>query len=188
MLAPLFILKKTKGKGYGLFAKQDIPKGTVVFYECSKCTVIPKAKFEKMSKAQKEKLLFHAYTRRDGSVVNPCGNSVYMNHSCHPNILDTGKGFDVVVREIKKGQEATYDYRVFYDKDWGFDCHCGSQNCCGTFTCRRPLAPGVKAFWEKMLTPAMKRISKVPQPLKEKYLNEFPGKARYFKPARPAGL
>jgi hypothetical protein len=181
MLAPLFILKNTKGKGCGLFAKRDIPKGTVVFYECSQCTVIPKTKFDKMTKTQKEKLLFHAYTRQDGSVVNPCGDSIYMNHSCDPNILDTGKGFDVVVRDIKKGQEATCDYRVFYDKDWGFECHCGSKNCCGTFTCRRPLAPGVKAFWEKMTAPALKRISKVPQPLKEQFLKEYPAKARYFK-------
>lgn len=181
MLAPLFILKKTKGKGYGLFAKQDIPKGTVVFYECSQCTVIPKNKFDKMTKAQKEKLLFHAYTRKDGSVVNPCGDSVYMNHSCNPNILDTGKGFDVAVRDIKKGREATYDYRVFYDKDWGFECACGSENCCGTFTCRRPLAPGVKSFWKKAIDPAIKLIPRVPQPLKGQFLKEFPQKARYFK-------
>lgn len=181
MLAPLFILKKTKGKGYGLFAKKDIPKGTVVFFECSQCKIIPKAKFDKMSVAQKEKLLFHAYTRKDGSVVHPCGDSIYMNHSCDPNVLDTGKGFDIVVRDIKKGQEATYDYRVFYDKDWGFECQCGAKNCCETFTCRRPLAPGVKAFWEKAIHPAMKRISKVSQPLQESLLKEFPSKARYFK-------
>ena len=181
MLAPLFILKKTKGKGHGLFAKNDIPKGTVVFYECSKCTVIPKSKFDKMNKAQKAKLLKHAYTRKDGSVVHPCGDSVYMNHSCEPNVLDTGKGFDIVVRDIKKGQEATYDYRVFYDKDWGFKCHCGAKNCCGIFSCCRPLAPGVKAFWGKAVAPAMKQISKVPQPLQEKLLKEFPSKARYFK-------
>jgi SET domain-containing protein len=181
MLAPLFNLKKTKGKGYGLFAKRDIPKGTVVFYECSKCKVIPKARFEKMGKAQKEKILFHAYTRKDGSVVHPCGDSIYMNHSCDPNVLDTGKGFDIVVKDIKKGQEATYDYRVFYDKDWGFQCQCGARNCCGTFTCRRPLAPGVRTFWDKMIKPALKLIPKVPQPIKERFLAEFPRKAGYFK-------
>lgn len=181
MLAPLFVLKRTRGKGYGLFARQDIPLGTVVFYECSRCVVISKSKFQRMNRAQKEKLLFHAYTKKDGSVVNPCGKSAYMNHSCDSNVLDTGKGFDVVVRNIKKGDEVTYDYHVFHDKDWGFDCQCGSEHCCGKFTCQRPLAKEIRARWKKLLDPAMKMIPRVPQPIKAQFLAEFPKKARHFK-------
>lgn len=181
MLAPLFTLKKARGKGYGLFARQDIPRGTVVFYECPHCRVIPKARFEKTSKAQKGKILFHAYTRQDGSVVHPCGDSIYMNHSCRPNVLDSGKGFDIVVRDIAKGQEATYDYRIFHDKDWGFECRCGSPYCCGTFTCRRPLAAGVRAGWDKAIRPAMRLIPKVDQPLREALLREYPRLVRFFR-------
>jgi SET domain-containing protein len=165
MLAPLFTVKKIKNKGQGLFAKKLIPRGTVVFFECPNCKVTPKNKFQRLKPAQKEKLLFHAYTVKNGSVVMPCGDSKYMNHCCDSNILDTGKGYDIVVRDIKKGEEATYDYRVFYDRDWGFQCACGSKNCCGTFRCRHPLPRGVRALWDKKIKPAIRQIGKVPQPL-----------------------
>jgi hypothetical protein len=90
-----------------------------------------------------------------------------MNHCCDSNILDTGKGYDIVVRDIKKGQEATYDYRVFYDKDWGFECSCGSDSCCGTFRCQHPLPWGLRQAWDAKLKPALKLVKKVAQPLRE---------------------
>lgn len=180
MLAPLFKVKKIKNKGQGLFAKAFIPRGTIVFFECHKCKVTPKSVFQKLSPVQKEKLLFHAYTVRDGSVVMPCGDSKYMNHCCDSNILDTGKGYDIVVRDIQRGEEATYDYRVFYDKDWGFQCACGSPECCGTFRCRHPLPRGVRVLWDKKIKPAIKLINKVSQPLKNELISHNSKHKRLF--------
>lgn len=180
MLAPLFIVKKIKNKGQGLFAKKFIHRGTIVFFECRNCKVTPKTSFQKLSPAQREKLLFHAYTVKDGSVVMPCGDSKYMNHCCDSNILDTGKGYDIVVRDIQKGQEATCDYRVFYDRDWGFKCTCGAKNCCGTFRCQHPLPRGVRALWDKKLKPAQKLVNKIPQPLKEELIKHDPKHKRLF--------
>jgi SET domain-containing protein len=180
MLAPLFTVKKVKGKGYGLFAKQFIPRGTVVFYECPKCKVLPKSAFQKLSPAQRKKLLFHAYTVKNGSVVMPCGDTKYMNHCCDSNILDTGKGFDVVVQDIAKGREATCDYRVFYDKDWGFQCTCGGKNCCGIFRCQHPLPRDLRKEWDRKLKPALKLIKKVPQPLAVGLIKLHPKYKRLF--------
>jgi len=182
MLADLFILKKTRGKGYGLFAKRDVPRGTIVFFECPQCRVIPKAEFRKLSPRQRQRLLFHAYTRQDGSVVQSCGLSKYMNHSCDANILDTGRGFDIVVKDIKRGQEATYDYRTFYDEDWGFTCQCGSPDCCGTFVCRHPLPRGLRKKWDARLKPALDKIRAVPQPLARALVAYRPGLKRLFHP------
>jgi hypothetical protein len=111
----------------------------------------------------------------------PCGDSVYMNHSCDSNVLDTGRGFDVVVRPIGKGAEASYDYRAFYDQDWGFECACGAENCCGSFRCRHPLPRGVRALWDANLRPALQRVKTVPQPLREALLDCVPGTARFFR-------
>lgn len=179
MQADLFVLKKTPGKGRGLFAKQNIPAGTIVFFECPKCRVMSKKAFMRLTPKQRERLLFHAYTRKDGSVVQSCGLSKYMNHSCDANILDTGCGFDIVVRDVKKGQEATYDYRTFYDEDWGFECRCGAPDCCGTFACRHPLPRGLRAKWDKLLNPALGRARLVPQPLREQLLKHVPKARRY---------
>ncbi len=180
MLAPLFTLKNTPGKGRGLFAKRFIPRGTIVFFECPKCRVIPKTKFRRLSPKQRERLLFHAYTLKDGSVVMPCGLSPYMNHSCDANILDTGRGFDIVVRDIPKGREATYDYRTFYDEDWGFQCRCGAENCCGTFACRHPLPRGLRRDWDAKLKPALAQAPKVPQPLRRELAAHLPAAKRWL--------
>jgi hypothetical protein len=180
MLADLFILKKTPGKGYGLFAKKDIPRGTIVFFECPDCRVMSKKNFMRLSPRQRKRLLFHGYTRRDGSVVQSCGLSKYMNHSCDANILDTGRGFDILVKDIKRGQEATYDYRAFYDEDWGFQCTCGAPDCCGTFACRHPLPRGLRAKWDGLLKPALGRARLVPQPLRNQLLKYVPRARRYL--------
>lgn len=184
MLAPIFSLKKTRGKGYGLFAKQDIPAGTIVFFECPRCRVIAKRDFQRLSPRQRRRLLFHAYTRKDGSVVQSCGLSKYMNHSCEANILDTGRGFDIVVRDIKRGQEATYDYRTFYDEDWGFVCKCGAPDCCGTFACRHPLPKGLRKKWNALLRPALAKIRFVPQPLAPALVEHRPTAKRLFRPSQ----
>lgn len=180
MQADLFILKKARGKGKGLFAKQDIPRGTIVFFECPKCRVTPKSEFQRLSPQQRERMLFHSYTVKNGSVVTPCGTSIYMNHSCDANILDTGRGFDIVVRDIKRGEEATYDYRTFYDEDWGFECRCGAPDCCGTFACRHPLPRGLRAKWDRLLKPALRRARRVPQPLRKQLLKHVPQAKRFL--------
>jgi hypothetical protein len=48
MLAKLFELKDAggKGKGLGLFAKELIPQGTGVSFECTQCRIISKDDFE----------------------------------------------------------------------------------------------------------------------------------------------
>jgi hypothetical protein len=68
----------------------------------------------------------------DGSYLLPCDEIIYLNHSCNANILDSGKGFDIVVKDIAKGKEATYDYRCFFFHDSDeFECMCGEDNCVG---------------------------------------------------------
>ena len=37
-----------------------------------------------------------------------------------------------VIKEIKKGEELTYDYGFSYDSDYkNYPCRCGSKNCVG---------------------------------------------------------
>ena len=58
-----------------------------------------------------------------------------INHSCDPNCEVDGKGLKLwifTLRNIKKGEELTYDYGVGYDEDYKqFPCKGGSKNCCG---------------------------------------------------------
>lgn len=166
MLAKLFDVKETKGKGKGLFARERIPAGTIVCFECSRCRKLTAAElgYDRMSGAEKMKLLDWAYRKEDGMFVAPCDETRYINHSCNANVLGTAFGFDVVVRDIEKGEEATYDYRDFYDGVI-MPCRCGEKNCCGVVTFAHPVPAELRAFWDARVGAALRLVAKVEQPL-----------------------
>ena len=115
MLTKLFEVKNTGNKGKGLFAKVPIPKGTIVSFECPKCLRISKDDFKFiLTNNEKSLILRYAYRKADGSYLLPCDEIIYLNHSCNAKILGSEKGFDIVVKDIAKGEEATYDYRSFF--------------------------------------------------------------------------
>jgi hypothetical protein len=83
MLAKLFEVKKARGKGKGLFAKEQIPKGTIVSFECQDCITISKDDFEFiLTNNEKSLILRYAYRKADGSYLLPCDEIIYLNHSC----------------------------------------------------------------------------------------------------------
>ena len=65
----------------------------------------------------------------------------FINHSCNPNceaVDDGGRIFIEAVRNIRPGEELTYDYHLERDgrwrKEWAqrYACRCGAPNCRGT--------------------------------------------------------
>jgi len=58
-----------------------------------------------------------------------------LNHSCDPNVIDSShkepEGEAIAARDIKRGEELTYDYtHQYYDKTLhSFECLCGASNC-----------------------------------------------------------
>jgi hypothetical protein len=62
MLAKLFEVKYAGAKGKGLFAKEPIPKGTIVSFECQDCLRISKDNFEFiLTNKEKSLILRYAY-------------------------------------------------------------------------------------------------------------------------------
>ena len=71
-------------------------------------------------------------------------DSRYINHSCSPNCevyFLNNTPFIYSTREIKEGEELSYDYRLgmlgeeeltLEQKKAWFPCHCGSSDCRGT--------------------------------------------------------
>jgi len=59
---------------------------------------------------------------------------MFVNHSCKPNCeIDEVKGriFVKTLRNLKAGEELTYDYWL-YDGDDEAPCFCGARNCRGS--------------------------------------------------------
>ena len=182
MIIPLIKIKKTKNKGKGVFASCFIPKGTITGVVCKKCKSYKSIKeLTKLSKDRCKRILGHGFEGKEGKFIMPCDETIYLNHSCNANTLTIPETeLDVAVRDIKKGEEITYDYRMFYSGKFSkkyyytnMHCKCGEKNCEGIINPKHPPAKTLKSFWNKQTKSSIKLIKKVPQPLKKTILKEY---------------
>jgi uncharacterized protein len=177
MLAKLFEVKDAGEKGKGLFARDPIPKGTVVFFECKPCKRISKDDFQLIpTNKEKSFILQYGYRKADGSYLLPCDEIIYLNHSCSANILDSGKGFDIMVEDIARGEEATYDYRLFFCQESDeFECICGEDNCCklvrSVHDQHNPQRYELMKLWKRSVDDALMCSGKVDQPPNDRLLH-----------------
>lgn len=58
------------------------------------------------------------------------GLARYINHSCDPNCGIKGLYKVVAMRDIKKGEQITWDYEMTEKSDWWkLKCKCGAKEC-----------------------------------------------------------
>jgi len=55
--------------------------------------------------------------------------SVFINHSCDPNIGFLGQVSYVAMRDIRAGEELCHDYSMERSDDYFLECRCGSPLC-----------------------------------------------------------
>ena len=60
--------------------------------------------------------------------------SVFINHSCDPNVGFRGQVVYVAIRDIAVGEELCHDYSMERSDDYYLDCRCGSPLCRGKVT------------------------------------------------------
>ncbi len=60
--------------------------------------------------------------------------SVFINHSCEPNVGFRGQVVYVAMRDIAAGEELCHDYAMERSDHYSLDCHCGSSLCRGKVT------------------------------------------------------
>ena len=132
----LFSIKGNSISGYGIYAKYDLPKHTLLFKGEERAQRIVTKKYVDEHWDEREKLNFRRY-------AYPISKETYIlwdlqpeewspqNHSCDANC--EYKGLNVITnRDIKKGEELTLDYAQFLDHTMEpFECQCGSSKCRG---------------------------------------------------------
>jgi hypothetical protein len=69
----------------------------------------------------------------DGTmVIDGHGTAMFINHSCDPNCeteeID-GRVWIQAIRDIKAGEELTYDYHLYDGDDDEARCNCGAASC-----------------------------------------------------------
>lgn len=131
----LYIIKNSKIEGKGMFAAEDIPKGTTIIeYLGEKITNEEADKREIENDKTGRTYIFYLDDKYslDGAVGG--NDSIFVNHSCEPNcnyVYKKGRIFYEAKRDIKKGEELTIDYEFDYEEPLT-PCFCGSKNCRGT--------------------------------------------------------
>lgn len=136
--------------GKAWFAKKFIPKGTIIwqmdFTKIDPKRIVKRTTMESWSLEEQERFNHYAWMLDENTYIGYPPNferknqveSVDdddMNHSCDGNCgFFQGTADKVVtIRDVEKGMELTYDYRLSEcNENWkGFKCGCGSPKCRG---------------------------------------------------------
>jgi len=131
----LYIIKKSNIDKRGLYASKNIMKDTKIIEYVGK--IISKRKSDESSKFDNKRdiYLFNLNNKYDLDGDFKFNTARLINHSCDPNCEVTGIGLRLwisALRNIKKGEELSYDYGFSYDKDYKqFPCKCSKKNCVG---------------------------------------------------------
>ena len=129
--SPKVEVKDSGIKGRGVFAKEKILKGEVVFdFSKGKGKMISGAEMDKLCAEGRDygiqigDDLFFAAT--DDSEME-AGD--YLNHSCDANLGIKDSLKMVARRDIEPGKEVAFDYAMSETSDYKMDCRCGKPNC-----------------------------------------------------------
>ena len=141
---PPYAVRNSSIHGRGVFATQAIRKGTrVIEYRGRRTTWDAALERPASDPANPQHTFF--FETSDGTVIdaNVRGNAArWINHSCDANCEsfedDDGRVYIDARRDIRPGDELTYDYRLSLDGRISnrtraqYACRCGARKCRGT--------------------------------------------------------
>ncbi|MGK7389688.1 MAG: SET domain-containing protein [Candidatus Cyclobacteriaceae bacterium M2_1C_046] len=155
--------------GYGVVAKELIPKGTITWVLDDLDKEFTPEEIERLSDMHQYILDIYTYRNGKGNFVLCWDNARYVNHSFKSNCLTTAYDFEIAIRDIQPGEQLTDDYgylnipRPFRAVDEG--------------TKRKTVFPDdllrYHKIWDKKLIDAFRFIPQVKQPLKELISNDL---------------
>jgi SET domain-containing protein len=147
MLHPAIEKRPSPIQGFGLFAKEFIPAGTVIWTQSESDRRFTEEEFSQ----QPPEVQRMCHREHDHFVLST-DDEEFMNHCCDPNTVCLGDNALVAIRNIQPDEEVTYDYITSEidprgPLDWG-ECLCGSPNCRGRVRVMDCLDPAFQAKYE----------------------------------------
>lgn len=122
------VIKNSKIGGKGTFAVEALKKGQL----------IRKLTGEVVSREEINRRIARGQERNDDPLdigdnlfLDLDKKSLLINHSCNPNAAIINTSDLVAIKDIKCGEEITFDYSMTAGKydEWNMDCNCGAKNC-----------------------------------------------------------
>ena len=128
-------VRRSEIHGTGVFAKQDISNGTRIIEYIGEKVSTEQGQRRQEAQSESDSIFFFELDEKtyiDGDVS---GNDArFVNHSCDPNCEseeDAGHIWIISLRDIKKGEELTFDYGFDAEFFGEYPCQCGTKNCVG---------------------------------------------------------
>lgn len=149
--------------GYGVFATQFIPKGTIVWVLDELDQKFDPAYVSALDPILRERLIKYSYRDEQGNYILCWDIARYVNHSFNSSCIATPYRFELASRDILPGEELTDDYGYF-NLDRPFYClpEPGSD--------RTRILPDdfLRDYpeWDRRAADAMRYFNHVHQPLK----------------------
>jgi SET domain-containing protein len=117
--------------GRGVVALADIARDEIVAIKVGH--IVTRAEIDQVTAAAGDLALqidddFYLAPRSAADVEDM---SVFINHSCDPNVGFRGQVVYVAMRDIRAGEELCHDYAMERSDDYTLNCHCGSPLCRG---------------------------------------------------------
>jgi hypothetical protein len=156
--------------GLGVVATKIIPKGTIVWILDDLDMIFEEDYVDSLDEIRQEIIYKYSYQNNDGQYILCWDHSRYMNHSFHPNCVDTAYEFELAARDIHIGEQLTCDYGTMGD-DEDFDCVPEE----GAFRTRVNADDYLNLYleWDEMAREAFRNFNMVEQPLKYLISKEF---------------
>jgi hypothetical protein len=173
--SPLMQVRNSDLHGLGVFATQDIKKGTRIIEYIGDHISHAEAdrRYESKDDNDNHTFLFSV----DRKLVIDAGvngnDARYFNHSCDPNcesVIESRRVFIEAIKDIAAGAEMTYDYQIGRERtdppniDEIYACKCGAKDCRGTmlWPAKRPgRAKARKKVAAKKAAAKTKRVTAV---------------------------
>ncbi|MDM7935600.1 MAG: SET domain-containing protein-lysine N-methyltransferase, partial [Methanothrix sp.] len=152
--------------GNGIFAAEQIPLGTIVFYYSSEDEFLSKEEYQRLSPEERAHLSMFGVEDEFGTWIITDGDA---NHSCDANILSlfvNGIYCDIAVKDIQHDEEITLDYRLLYSSyPRIMECNCRSPLCRRVVGSGLPADARTQTIWISRISNAVSHIFSVDQPL-----------------------
>lgn len=164
MLHPATELKKINDEiGYGVFATQPIPLGTITWALDPFDQTLDPLVTEQLENQYDGNLTRYTWVNANGNRILCWDFGRFMNHSCVANSFGPGGcHFEIAVRDIAAGEELTSDYATL-NLEQPLMCQCGSSKCRGVV--KPDDLEEVATTCDLLIRTAFTRILEVKQPL-----------------------
>ena len=151
-LSPKTAIRPSPIEGRGLFARRAIRKGEIVAIKGGH--ILDRRALARVRGRIAESFIQIA----DGFFIGAATaaevtrNKLFINHSCAPNVGIFGQIIFVAMRDVRAGEELTYDWAMEENIPARMRCRCGAPGCRGLLSGRDWRKPALQRKYRRYLS------------------------------------